>query len=312
MGFHETRLPTGISYGARGGPGFDGGLIETDGSEEVIQRHEEGRRKYDIGYGLKEWDDLADVLEFFLARGGIANGFRFKDWSDFTTASDHISTHAYNDVQIGTGDGSETQFQLVKKYTSGSQTHTRNITKPVSGTVEIAFDGVEQTSGWTVDTTTGVVTFSVAPSLNVVITAGFEFDVPVRFAQDVDRDGLQYQIDHFDSGSIRGIGLVEMRTGLVVDSEYPYGGAVNEEMSANRTITRAEGFVWRLDPQSGSLRVYIPSKTGQPTGGPHFVIVNASGSYSLAIWETGGAQIGTIAASGNGVVVLDTAWRLLT
>ncbi len=57
----------------------------------------------------------------------------------------------------------------------------RTITKPVAGTVQVYLDGVEQPSGWSVDTTTGLVTFGVPPTLGVEVTAGFEFDVPVRF-----------------------------------------------------------------------------------------------------------------------------------
>ena len=45
--------------------------------------------------------------------------------------------------------------------------------------MRIAFGGLKQASGGSVDTTTGLVTFSAAPGSGVAITAGFEFDVPV-------------------------------------------------------------------------------------------------------------------------------------
>src|SRR4029453_17117387 len=81
---------------------------------------------------------------------------------------------------LGTGDGTQTEFQLLKHYPSGSVIEVRTISKPVAGTVKVYLDGVEQLSGWSVDTTTGLVTFSTAPAAGVEVTADFEFDVPVR------------------------------------------------------------------------------------------------------------------------------------
>jgi uncharacterized protein (TIGR02217 family) len=111
------------------------------------------------------------------------------------------------DQSIGTGDGTTTAFQLVKRYASGAQSWTRAIAKPVAGSVRIALSGVEQPSGWSVDTTTGVVTFSAAPGSDVAITAGFEFDVPVRF----DTDVLDVTLDLERLGSITSIPLLELR-----------------------------------------------------------------------------------------------------
>ncbi len=77
----------------------------------------------------------------------------------------------------------------------------------MAGTVRIALDGVDQPSGWSVNTTTGVVTFSSAPSAGVAVTAGFEFDVPVRF----DTDVLDVTLDLERLGSITSIPLLELR-----------------------------------------------------------------------------------------------------
>ncbi|WP_299361145.1 DUF2460 domain-containing protein [uncultured Paracoccus sp.] len=94
-----------------------------------------------------------------------------------------------------------------KRYASGAQSWTRAIAKPVAGTVRIALGGVEQPSGWSVDTATGVVTFAAAPGSGVAITAGFEFDVPVRF----DTDALDVTLDLERLGSITSIPLLELR-----------------------------------------------------------------------------------------------------
>jgi uncharacterized protein (TIGR02217 family) len=66
---------------------------------------------------------------------------------------------------------------------------------------------VEQMSGWALDTTTGMVTFTTAPANGVIIRAGFEFDVPVRF----DTDTLDVTLDIERLGSITSIPLLEIR-----------------------------------------------------------------------------------------------------
>ena len=95
----------------------------------------------------------------------------------------------------------------MKRYSSGAQSWTRAITKPVAGSVTIALNGAPQASGWSVATTTGLVTFVAAPAGGIVITAGFAFDVPVRF----DSDALDVTLDLERLGSITSIPLVEIR-----------------------------------------------------------------------------------------------------
>ena len=77
----------------------------------------------------------------------------------------------------------------------------------MAGTVALALNGVPQITGWTVNTTTGLVTFAAAPAPGIAITAGFEFDVPVRF----DTDTLDITLDFERLGSITSIPLIEVR-----------------------------------------------------------------------------------------------------
>jgi uncharacterized protein (TIGR02217 family) len=146
------------------------------------------------------------VVAFFEARNGRLCGFRFKDWSDFKSCVPSVA-RGFADQPIGTGTGSNRFFQLAKTYTSGAQSWTRAIVKPVAGTVRVALGGVEQLTGWTVDTTTGIVTFTTAPGSGVAVAAGFEFDVPVRF----DSDSMDVNLDIERLGSITSIPLMEIR-----------------------------------------------------------------------------------------------------
>ena len=207
MAFHEIRFPDNIGRGARGGPERRTQIVElASGDEERNASWANSRRRYDVAYGIRRADDLAAVVAFFEARNGRLHGFRLKDWADYKSGLPS-ATPSPTDQAIGTGDGATTAFQLVKRYASGGQTWTRDITKPVAGTVRLALGGVEQASGWTVDTTTGLISFETAPASGVAITAGFEFDVPVRF----DSDTLDVTLDLERLGSITSIPLLEIR-----------------------------------------------------------------------------------------------------
>jgi len=207
MAFHEVRFPDDISRGARGGPERRTRIVElASGDEERNSPWADSRRRYDAAYGIRRADDLAAVVAFFEARHGRLYGFRWKDWSDYKSCLPSASPSATDQI-IGEGDGSTTQFQLVKVYASGAQSYSRRIVKPVAGTVLVALDGIPQGSGWSVDPSTGVVSFAAAPGNGVIVTAGFEFDVPVRF----DTDRLDVTLDIERMGSIASIPLVEIR-----------------------------------------------------------------------------------------------------
>ncbi|HDR29882.1 DUF2460 domain-containing protein [Rhodovulum sp.] len=207
MAFHEVRFPDNISRGARGGPERRTQVVElASGDEERNASWANSRRRYDVAYGIRRADDLAVVVAFFEARNGRLHGFRYKDWADYKSA---LPSQAITptDQQIGIGTGSQQSFQLAKRFISGAQTWVRTITKPVTGTVRVALGIVEQLSGWTIDTTTGVITFTTAPANGVIIRAGFEFDVPVRF----DSNTLDVTLDFERLGTITAIALLEIR-----------------------------------------------------------------------------------------------------
>jgi uncharacterized protein (TIGR02217 family) len=207
MAFHEVRFPEAIGRGARGGPERRTQVVElASGDEERNASWANSRRRYDVSYGIRRADDLAAVVAFFEARNGRLHGFRFKDWSDYKSGPPS-SVPSPLDQAIGTGDGTTTAFRLVRRYASGAQAWVRTITKPVAGTVRVALAGAEQLSGWSLDAPTGVVTFDAPPGTGVAVTAGFEFDVPVRF----DSDALDVTLDLERTGSITSIPLVEIR-----------------------------------------------------------------------------------------------------
>jgi uncharacterized protein (TIGR02217 family) len=177
--FTETRLPEQLSLGAVGGPAFSTVVVSTaSGAEERIALWTQGRRQWEIGYDGRSVAQASALVSFFIARAGRLRGFRFKDWSDYSSKVASVETK-HTTAQLTT-----TTFQLQKLYVSGTVTYTRTITKPVTDTTKLFHPGTgaEITTGWTVDTTTGICTFTSAPGY--IPTATFQFDVPVRFDDD--------------------------------------------------------------------------------------------------------------------------------
>lgn len=209
MGFHEVSFPAALSFGSVGGPERRTEIVAlANGFEERNTPWEHSRRRYDAGVGVRSLDDLQELIAFFEARRGRLYGFRWKDWTDFKSCLPSLAVTAL-DQTIGTGDGTTTQFQLSRIYASGGADYTRPIRKPVAGTVRVAVGGTEipEGTGWTVDPTTGTVTFTAAPAAGGAVTAGFEFDVAVRF----DTDTISISAVAFQAGEIPDVPVIEVR-----------------------------------------------------------------------------------------------------
>ena len=140
------------------------------------------------------------MIALFEERRGRLYGFRFRDRTDWHSGPPS--------KRIGTGNGAERNFRLVKAHGSAFAPYSRAIAKPVGGTVRVAVNGIEQAVGsqFNSDPATGLVTFMAAPPAGAVFTAGFAFDVPVRF----DTDELDIDLSTFDAGGIPQIPLIEI------------------------------------------------------------------------------------------------------
>ncbi len=208
MGFHEVRFPTSLSFGSAGGPVRRTVVVTlANGFEERNTPWAHSRRRFDAGLGVRSLDDVAVLTAFFEARQGQLNAFRWKDWADYKSCQPSATVGAA-DQHIGVGDGVRRAFQLVKRYESGAETYVRPIAKPVAGTVRVALDGVEQpATEFSVDTTCGVVTLALPPGPGVVVRAGYEFDVPVRF----DTDQIVTSVASFQAGDVPDVPVLEVR-----------------------------------------------------------------------------------------------------
>ncbi len=171
MAFSESpRFPDDISQGSSGGPRYNTKVVAPQsGYEDRRVLWTTVRHQYNAAYGMRSDGDVYEVLAFFHAMNGRANEFRFKDWSDYKSGNvaDAITV---SDQTIGNGDGTTAAFQLKKTYTKGLS-YVRIIKKPVSGTVRISIDDVEQSGNFSVDTTTGIVTLDdITRTVNLATT----------------------------------------------------------------------------------------------------------------------------------------------
>jgi uncharacterized protein (TIGR02217 family) len=207
--FHEVRFPIDVSLGRRGGPRRRTDIVAlASGREQRNARWAHSLRRYDAGLGVPTLDALHAVIAFFEERRGRLYGFRFRDRADCRSGAPSQAATP-TDQRIGTGDGVKAAFQLVKTYGAAHAPYERVIAKPVAGTVRVAVNGVEQApAAFSCDVTTGLVTFAPGhiPPAEAAVTAGFEFDVPVRF----DTDELDIDLSAFEAGEVPSVPLVEI------------------------------------------------------------------------------------------------------
>ena len=204
MAFHEVSLPARLAFGSTGGVERRTEIITlASGYERRSTPWAQGRRRYLIGSNLRSLDDMAELTAFFEARRGRLYGFRFRDFADFKSCGPG-GTISATDQRLGIGDGVRKTFQLTKTY--GDQ--TRDIRKPVAGSVCVAVNGVQPpASAWSVDAATGLVTFVAPPATGAVLKAGFQFDTPVRF----DADRIEVTLESFGIGRMVAMPLIEIR-----------------------------------------------------------------------------------------------------
>jgi uncharacterized protein (TIGR02217 family) len=205
-GFDDVQFPLAIGLGASVSPGFSTNIVTTlSGHEKRNSDWADARLEFDVGPGIRSEAELRELIAFFRARRGAAKAFRFRDPYDHSSG-DMVAEPMPTDQFLGKGDGQQTEFPLVKHYGEpAGEAQQRQITRPDPDSVAIAIDG-QATLDWTL-LPGGIVAFDSPPPADSAITAGFRFDVPVRFASD------RLTVNHatFLAGDIPEVLLVEVR-----------------------------------------------------------------------------------------------------
>lgn len=168
--FIEERLLDKVSYGSSFGLEYKTSIVTLKSgieSRNALWTYPKGR--YSIDYNAVTPAQYKDIRDAFIVCMGALRGFRFKDWSDFRVKEQFLT--------IGTG--AEQVIQLFKRYSFGTERLDRPIFKPVNSTIEIKSNG--SIIPYTIEVDGKI---KIAATDGAEITASFEFDVPVRFAND--------------------------------------------------------------------------------------------------------------------------------
>jgi len=204
--FHDVLFPIGLGKGASVTPEFSTAVVRTaSGHEQRNADWADARLQFDAGPGIRSEEDVAALIAFFRARRGAAIGFRFRDPFDDSSGG-MTGVPAATDQAIGTGDGITTRFALIKSYGEAGDAQIRRITRPRAGTVRVAVAGIELTTGWTAEEG-GWISFDAPPAAGAAVTAGYRFDVPVRFAE----DRLEVSLHSYRAGEVPSVPLIEVR-----------------------------------------------------------------------------------------------------
>lgn len=311
MSFLEDAIfPEAISRGSTRAPRFNTAIIKKDSGAEVrIPRWTQPLHVFSVRKDKLTQQLAYDLAEFFWTVQGATYGFRYKDWGDYATTADGSTTKgltvAATDAKLlrvsdestsGLGDGTSLQFKLAKQYVTGATERWRNIAKPLASTILVAVDGVTQTAGsaYTLDDTTGIVTFDTAPGDGLDVTWGGEFYVPARFSTGTDADGLIASAEDFDAHTFAQVDIEEIRAeDAIAEVPNPGGSAAYDTMAADVQLGIGTGRLILVTPQSSGLALLLPEPVNLGDGVGYFSILNESGSNTVSI-EYGGASLATL------------------
>lgn len=202
--FVDRDFPLDIGMQASTEPCYSNSVFTAEsGFESRNIAWEQARLRFDVGPGLRSMEALHGLLHFYRSMRGSGLAFRFRDHADSSSAG-MTGEPSPMDMVLGEGDGTTQVFPLVKRYGQGE---TRRITRPVPSSVKVAVDGVVS-SDWVLGDL-GIVEFDKPPAAGKIVTAGFLFDVPVRFEQ----DQLKVRGQSCLAGEISSVPLIEVREG---------------------------------------------------------------------------------------------------
>jgi len=290
MAFHDVRLRDDIAYGYQAGAGFRNTTQSTaSGHEYRIAQASQGRHRYECDLSQLDDTEAGEVKQFIMARRADLHSFRWKDWTDYNTtdSGQRFETVTAADQFLGTCDGTSQQFQLVKSYSDGvGSPYIRPLTLPVAGTLLVAVDGAP-TGAYTLSPSGGIITLT--GTVGQVVTAGCEFDVPVRFGDEVGRwASAGYQ--DFKLLNYR-LSLIEVLNEVETSERRDPGGSYAETITADVTVTPGSPFVLSYTANAAGLSMFLPAPD-RMVGGEIFVVrVTSASTGNLTIRDDSGAAV---------------------
>jgi uncharacterized protein (TIGR02217 family) len=299
MAFHDITLPDAFQYGSSAGGGFATIIQQTaTGHEFRVARQSQSQHRMSLRSELRNSSEAKALKAFALARRGALHSFRIKDWSDYTTNADGETAPTAIDQLIGSGTGTQTTYQLVKRYEiTGPNEYIRTLTLPVSGTVLAAIDGTP-TTAFTVNST-GQLVFNTAPANGTVITAGCRFDVPVRFTSDVDA-WTRLQADAYNVWSLPQLDVVEVLNEVEQPERWHNGGAkFHGLLTSSIRLAWNDGALHVLGTSTAGVNVFLPVPTYQASGPALLTILHTTGTQNVQIKDDAGNNVFLLGVGGR-------------
>jgi uncharacterized protein (TIGR02217 family) len=299
MAFHDVTLPDAFQYGSTAGAGFQTIIQQTaSGHEFRVSRQAQAVHRLSLRSELRTAGEAKVLKAFALARRGALHSFRIKDWSDYTTNADGETAPTMLDQLIGTGTGSLSNFQLLKRYEiTGPNEYIRTITLPRTNTTVVALDGILMTA-YTVSST-GVIQFTSPPGNGVIVTAGCEFDVPVRFTSDVDT-WTRLQADAFNVWSLPSLDVQEVLNEVEYPERWQPGGSkVWGTITSSVRMAFNDGAYHIVRSNTASLSMFLPIPTYAGSGPAMFtILIDPATTQNITLRDDAGNSVATM-TSGN-------------
>lgn len=178
--FLEERLPVGVRYGASWFDDYAVTITQTAGGQEYrALTHPFPVRRFSVSYVRDRGELETELLALYHRAHGRYAGFRVRAHDDYSTNGSTGAPTAFDQALALVSAG---VYQLQKAYGAGATPldigyPVRTIFKPVAGTTKVGIrnpiSGDHAGTAWTVDTTTGRVTFAANKAATITgITKG--------------------------------------------------------------------------------------------------------------------------------------------
>lgn len=328
-----VRMPPELGRGFAKQFDFGTNVVRLDpfGGREVVRTREMPRRYWVAQKGVFSKARIEEFVGFIQARGGAFHAFRFWDPSDFSTAqTSPTGTPSATDQFLGVGDGTRTEFDLIRVYSSTSGDHPQRravddrmlwihgetdarlaacigLPSTHSFALAVALNGTPTTS-FTLDQRRRKIKLNSAPSSGVVVTAGGYYDWPVVLGEDSDR-AFETIVESWTAQSAPAIQLECVpHEKFAPDTDDPGGARIVQWATGTPILRKHEGKLVGLIPFAGSLSVMLEDPSELASGGPHYIINNvAAASQTVTLKdELTGATIVSLLAGNTAHCFIET------
>jgi uncharacterized protein (TIGR02217 family) len=172
-------------------------IVGRNGQEVRNSLWQDPLMTFNAAFSIKSYSDIQTLTTFFHAMRGREKAFLVKDYADFVVTEWTTFKEAAN--------GTRTTFQLFKPYTQTigvtSSTYERLLKFVKTDTVTAQING-SPTTAFTVNASTGIVTFTSAPANGATVQFKIgEFYVPARF--DIDELPIEMLNYWVQSGAVK-------------------------------------------------------------------------------------------------------------